>query len=141
MALSRELMNTANTLIGMPAHGAPWNAFQRIIRTHAVIGPKNSHQLLPLSTMRANITQTVNHVGEVVSHFVGHRSRQTIGVITSKNPRIETDHPAIPPQLVHSAGSALEVKQHRHSRETAPKVFATPGDIAIDFSDDLLLQG
>ena len=112
---------------------------QIILAGDSRFGTQHLHDRLPLPAMRPDITQSVQHIGQVMRHFMRHRVGNIIRKILSKDIRVVTYLSPGVTYPVHARRPALQIKCHGRRLKFLPQPFFSVLDAATGCSDNLVL--
>ena len=112
---------------------------QIIITGDGRFGIQYAHDHLPLPAMRPDIAQSVQHIGQVMRHFMRYRVGEIVRKVLPEDIRVIA---YLPPGLVytvHTRRPALQIKRHRWQLEFLPKQFSSTLDAATGCGHNLFL--
>lgn len=115
------------------------NTTQIIIASTAVVGLKDLHNLTPFIAMGADVRQAVETITNIMSHFMGHGSREIIAEVLSKNMGIKTHHSFIAPNPIHATATTAQVKQHGNGRKLPTVLSLSQRQCCLSFIEHLRL--
>lgn len=98
-----------------------WQAFKIVLAGGSRIGTKKLHYLLPFLPMRANIPESIDHVSDVMGHFVRYGLGQVVVEVPVKNKGIVANDPLTIAHTVHSRCPATKVKKHGNFNKISRK--------------------
>ena len=116
-------------------------AFEIVLARGSRVSAEKPHDIFPLLTVRPNIPEPVDNIGDIVGHLVRNRLGEIVIKIPGKNERIVANHSLSVSHPVHPGCPPVKIKQHRNlSKITFKQIRCLPDSGGGLLHDQALIQ-
>jgi len=140
---STHRMRGTGTVVAETLLPSDWHTGQIIMAGDGRFGTQRPHDRLPFPAMRPDSMQSVQHIGQVMRHFMRYSIGNIIGKVLAKDIRVVAYLSPGVTHTVHTCGPALQVKHHGRKVKSLPQPLLSTLDTTTgcSYNQVLLLPG